>query len=67
MPKLYIAGNFTVMNNPREEYLLRKYLGDDYNRLASFFHKKGLMNLIRIERRERVKGWILERRLKNDN
>lgn len=37
---LFLAGNFAIMGNKKEEESLLSYLGDDYNRLCAFYYKK---------------------------
>jgi hypothetical protein len=49
---IYMAGNFPLMNNINEERKMKDFvhfLNKDYNRLLSFYYKKGSKNVLKIK------------------
>jgi hypothetical protein len=54
---LYLAGNFPVMNDLEKEREMRRYVlkkgYPTYNRLVSFYHKKGAENVLTLNKGSR--------------
>jgi hypothetical protein len=55
--RLYMAGNFPVMNDLNKERAMKDYVlkkgYPNYNRLVSFYHIKGAKNVIQIGKESR--------------